>query len=65
MNIYIVIICVEACYPQFKKAFESYNDALKYKQDLFNNSKNITDDDDFELEFNEIQIETVNLIKNK
>ena len=65
MNIYVVIKSYEGSYPEFKKAFENYNDALKYKQNWFNNSKNITDDDDddFELELEDIQIETVNLVK--
>lgn len=34
MNVYVVVLGADYSYPEFKKAFENYNDALKYKKKL-------------------------------
>lgn len=65
MKVYVVITGGYYSYPIFKKVFDTYDSAVKYKQELFNDSENITDweHDDHELEFEEIMIETVEFIK--
>jgi len=34
MNIYVVVLGAEYDYPNFKKAFKNYKDALEYKKEL-------------------------------